>query len=205
MKRVMPTSFGLLVLAAALVSGPGCGKGSKDSGPVLASVGGEKITAGEFKDLVDRIAPDAESAKKLLEDPNPMMRGQRNKLLGQLTEATAVIHMAKEQGLDNDPRVKAAVKLALANAYKTAMLSNRMPAKAEPSEADLKAVYDKYAAQAKAANQPMPPFDQVKPQLTDAWRRDQQEKVMGLLDEEIAKRVPTTYAEGYAPVAIKGF
>jgi len=205
MKRVMSISFGLLVLASALGTGMGCGKGSKDAGPVIASVGGEKITAGEFKDLVERIAPDPDSAKKLLDDPSPMMRGQRNKLLGQLVDATAVIRMAKEQGLDSDPRVKAAVKLALANAYKTAMLSNRMPAKAEPSEAELKAVYDKYAAQAKVANQPMPPYDQVKPQLTDAWRRDQQERVMGQLDEEITKKVPTTYADGYAPAAIKGF
>ena len=201
MKRVTTISFGLLILGAAL----GCGKGSKDSGPVLAAVGGEKITAGEFKDLVDRIAPDANAAKRLLEDADPMMRAQRNKLLGQLVDATAVIHMAKEQGLDSDPRVKAAVKLALANAYRTAMLANRIPANAEPTEADLKAVYDGYAVKAKAAGQPMPPFDQVKPQLAESWRRDQQERVMGQLDEEIAKKVPTTYAEGYAPVAIKGF
>jgi hypothetical protein len=200
MKRVTTISFSLLILGAL-----GCGKGSKDTGPVLASVGGEKITAGEFKELVDRIAPDAEAAKRLLEDADPTMRAQRNKLLGQLVDATAVIHMAKEQNLDADPRVKAAVKLALANAYRTALLANRMPASVEPAEADLKTLYDGYAVKAKAAGQAMPPFDQVKPQLAESWRREQQERVMGQLDEEITKKVPTTYAEGYAPVAIKGF
>lgn len=200
MKRVMSISLGLAFLAAL-----GCGKGSKDSGPVLASVGTEKITAKEFKDLVDRIAPDAESAKKLLEDPNPMYRGQRNRMLGQLADASAVIQAARQQGLDTDPRVKAAVQLALANAYQTAMLSNRLPAKLEPKDEDLKATYDRYSAQAKAAGQPMPPFEQVKPQLADTWRRDEQDRVRKQLKDEIAKRVPATYADGYTPVAIEGF
>jgi hypothetical protein len=199
MKRVMSISLGLLALAAL-----GCGKGSKDTGPVLASVGSEKITSKDFRELVERVAPDAAAAKKLLEDPDPTYRGQRNRMLGQLTDASAVIQMAKQQNLDSDPRVRAAVKLALANAYQTAMLSNRMPANAEPSEDQLKAVYDRYAAQAKAAGQAMPPYDQVKPQLADAWRRDEQERVMKQLKEEIAKRVPSTYADGYAPVALEG-
>lgn len=200
MKRVMSISLGLAFLAAL-----GCGKGSKDSGPVLATVGSEKITEKEFKDLVGRIAPDPDSAKKLLEDPNPMFRGQRNRMLGQLAEASAVIQLAKQQGLDSDPRVQAAVKLALANAYQTAMLSNRMPAKLEPKEEDLKATYDRYGAQAKAAGQPMPPFEQVKPQLAEAWRRDEQDRVRKQLKDEIAKRVPSTFAEGYAPQALEGF
>ncbi len=198
MKRVMSISLGLVFLAVV-----GCGKGSKESGPVLATVGSEKITAKEFKDLVERMAPDAKGAKALLEDPDPRQRNQRNSLLSDLASAYAVLQVAKREGLDRDPRVQAEIRVATAAAYRRAMVASRMPA--QPTEADLKAFYDKAAAEAKQAGQQIPPYDAVKAQIAPAWTREQQQRILAQIEEEIAKKVPTTFAEGYAPSAIKGF
>jgi hypothetical protein len=198
MKRVMSISLGLAFLAAL-----GCGKGAKDSGPVLASVGSEKITAKEFKELVERMAPDAPRAKALLEDPDPQQRAQRNGLLSDLASAYAVLQVAKQQGLDRDPRMQAEIRVATAAAYRRAMVASRMPA--QPTEADLKAFYDKAAAEAKQAGQQIPPYEAVKAQLAPAWTREQQQRVLAQLEEEIARKVPTTFADGYAPSAMKGF
>ncbi|MFN8011214.1 MAG: SurA N-terminal domain-containing protein [Holophagaceae bacterium] len=198
MKRVMSISLGLAFLA-----GLGCGKVSKDSGPVLATVGAEKITAAEFKDLVERMAPDAGRAKALLEDSDPRQRAQRNELLSNLASAYAVLQVAKREGLDRDPKVQAELKVAMAAAYRRAMIAKRMPA--TPPEAELRAFYDRVAADAKKAGQAIPGYEEVKPQLGPAWMRDQQQRILGQLEEEIAKKVPTTFADGYAPSALKGF
>jgi hypothetical protein len=134
---------GLLVLG-----GLGCRKVSKDNGVVVATVGGDKITEGAFAGIVNDYLGDPVKAKDLL--TNPAQREQRNQFLGTLVNQRALLQYAKAQGLDKDPKAKLEVESAVANAY-FQLLADRLMTKAEPTDADLRAFYDAYVAQAKAA------------------------------------------------------
>jgi len=169
----------------------GCGKVSKDNTKVLANVGGEKVTEKSFGDAVRVLVGDDAKANDLL--TNPATREQRNRFLSEYVDQKMLAKYGEKQGLDKDPKAKMMVEAAKANAYGQILLERRI-AKGEPTEAQLKAFYDKFAAKAKAEghDQGFPPYEAVKAQLPQAWKAEQAKTAsQGLLDEARAQ-VPTT-------------
>jgi hypothetical protein len=184
---------GMLVLGAL-----GCGKVSKDNSPVVASVGGEKITETAFSATVTSYLADPAKAKEFLTSQG--LREQRNQFLGTLVNQKALLQYVKADGLDKDPRAQIEVQSAIANAY-FQILADRLMPKAEPTEAELKAFYDDYVLQAKAANQAagLPSFDQVKAQLPGAFKRKQAQQAREMLLTQLNQKCPVVFADGYRP------
>lgn len=185
--------LGVLALGLA-----GCGKVSKDNGKVLATVGGEKITEKTFIEAVNLVMGDEAKAKDML--TNDTMHEQRNQFLGTLVNQKALLAWAKAEGLDKDPKVQIEVNSAVANAY-FQVLAERVVNKAEPTEAQLKAFYDQFVEQAKAANQAegIPPYDQVKAQLPEAWKRKQVQVARESLLAQLNQRYPVVFDPEYRP------
>jgi hypothetical protein len=183
----------MLVLGAL-----GCGKVSKDNSPVVASVGGEKITETAFSATVTSYLADPAKAKEFLTSQG--LREQRNQFLGTLVNQKALLQYVKADGLDKDPRAQIEVQSAIANAY-FQILADRLMPKAEPTEAELKAFYDDYVLQAKAANQAagLPSFDQVKAQLPGAFKRKQAQQAREMLLTQLNQKCPVVFADGYRP------
>lgn len=184
---------GMLVLGAL-----GCTKVSKDNSPVVASVGGEKITETAFSTTVTSYLADPAKAKEFLTSQG--LREQRNQFLGTLVNQKALLQYVKADGLDKDPRAQIEVQSAIANAY-FQILADRLMPKAEPTEAELKAFYDDYVLQAKAANQAagLPSFDQVKGQLPGAFKRKQAQQAREMLLTQLNQKCPVVFADGYRP------
>ena len=189
------------ILALAALGNLGCGKVSKDNSPVLASVGGEKITQQEFEQTVNAWAGDAAKAKDVL--TNPAMKDQRNQILGSLANQKALLQLVKTEDLDKDPKVRLQMEAAQADAY-FQIMADRMTEKAEPTEAQLKTFYDELLVQAKAANQAqgLPPFEQVKAQLPGAWKRKQMQTAREALVTRINQKVPVVFAPDYKPAGM---
>jgi len=187
---------GLLALGA--LGALGCNRVSKDNSPVVASVNGEKITQNAFEAAVkDYLGDPAKSADFLA---NPKLKEQRNQFLGTLVNQKALLQYVKADGLDKDPRAQIEVQSAVANAY-FQILADRLMPKAEPTEAELKAFYDDYVLQAKAANQAagLPSFDQVKAQLPGAFKRKQAQQAREMLLTQLNQKCPVVFADGYRP------
>ena len=176
----------------------GCGKVSKDNSKVVASVGGEKITEQAFNETVHVFLGDKAKADELL--GNQAMREQRNQILASLVNQKALFDYVKSQGLDKDPQVQLQITSATAGAYFQIMV-DRLASKAVPTDAQLKIFYDDYVLQAKAAGQGanIPPFDQVKDQLPEAWKRKQADVVRETLMTTLNQKYPVVFAEGYQP------
>ena len=169
----------------------GCGKVSKDGSKVLANVGGEKITEKSFGDMVRLLAGDEARAKDLM--TNPANKEQRNRFLAEVVDQKALIIYGEKQGLDKDPKAKVLMEAARANAY-SQILMERMVSKMEPTEAQLKAFYDKVAARAKAEgrDKDFPPYEAVKGQLPNAWKSDQIKEASMTLQNAAKAQVPST-------------
>lgn len=174
----------------------GCNKVSKDHGKVLATVAGEKITEQAFTDTVQNVMGD--QAKDLLS--NPASKERRNQILGTLVNQKAILAWAKEKGLDKDPKAQIEVSSAVANAYFNILLEKSATA-AEPTDDQLKELYEQILSQAKAANQAqgIPPFEQVKAQLPSVWKQRQmqgaRERVLG----ELNQKYPVVFDPEYRP------
>jgi hypothetical protein len=184
---------GMLALGAL-----GCSRVSKDNSTVVASVNGEKITQAAFEAAVkDYLGDPAKSADFLA---NPKLKEQRNQFLGTLVNQMALIQFAKADGVDKDPKAKLEVEAAIANTY-FQILAERLVNKAEPTDADLKAFYDDYVLQAKAANQAqgLPSFEQVKAQLPGAWKRRQAQQAQQALLTQLNQKCPVVFAPEYRP------
>ena len=184
---------GMLVLGAL-----GCGKVSKDNSPVVATVGGEKITETAFNATVADYLGDPAKVKEFLTSQG--LRDQRNQFLGTLVNQKALIQFVKANGVDKDPKAKIEVEAAIAAAY-FQVLADRLMPRAEPTEAELHAFYDDYVAQAKAANQAagLPAFEQVKDQLPGAWKRKQAQQIQKALLEQLNQKCPVVFAPEYRP------
>lgn len=194
-KTIFITSLAALALAV------GCGKpADKDASRVIATAGGDKITESDFKGIVQALAPDAAKATAFLSDP--AAREARAQLAEQLAMQKAILAYAKLQGLDKDPAVQRQVEGAEAQAYFQSLLQKRL-AGAEPTEAQLKALYDERIAALKAQGQAAsaPPFEQVKGQLPTLWRQQRQQEAAQELQKEIRARIPVTLADDFKPVA----
>ena len=185
---------GMLALGAL-----GCGRVSRDTSPVLASVGGEKITESAFQATVATYLGDPVKAKDFL--TSDRMKEQRNQFLGTLVNQKALLQFVKADGLDKDPRAQIEVQSAVANAY-FQLLADRLTPKVEPTEAELRAFYDDYVIRAKAANQAagLPSFEQVKAQLPAAVKQKQAQQAREALLNQLNQKCPVVFAEGYRPV-----
>lgn len=184
---------GLLALGAL-----GCGKVSPDNSKVVATVGGEKITEKAFGDTVRRVLGDEAKAQALL--AAEASREQRNQILEQMVTQKALVRFAKSEGLDKDPKVQLAMEAAAANVYAQALIDRNL-SKAEPTEAQLKALYDEFAKkQAETPGQaPLPPFDQVKAQLPGVYKRKQSQQASDMLLTQLKQKYPVVFAPEYKP------
>jgi len=176
----------------------GCNKVSKDTSKVIASVAGEKITEKAFSETIKAMVPDEAKSKEILASEG--MRDKRNEFLGQLAKAKALIALGKAEGLDKDPAVKLRLEQMMAQTYAQTLMERRL-AKAQPTEADLKAVYDELVAERKTQGQAqgIPPFEQVKAQMPMLYKQRQEAKVFEQLMKEATQKSPITYSENYKP------
>jgi hypothetical protein len=173
----------LTALAATLVLAGGCHRGGGDTSKVLANVGGQKISQTDFENLVKGMVPDPSKAKVLMESPGFL--AQKPDLVRQLAMQRAVIAFAKKEKLDQDPAVRSQIEGATAQAYYQAIMSRRPdPSKIPPTEAQLLAMYEEI----KAKNKDIPPFEQVKQQLTQGYAQ-------WMFQKELKTAIPITYAD----------
>ena len=174
----------------------GCSKVSKDASPVVASVGGEKITLNQFTALVKAAAGDEAKAKEVLN--GEAMREQRNHFLESLLQDKAVIQLAKAQGLEKDIKVQAQLEQVTARVFMQTLIEKRA---GEPTDMELKAMLEKLMAAQSTPGKPaqVPPFEAVKPQLVNLWRQEKAQTLVDTLLKDAQQKSPVTYAEGYKP------
>jgi hypothetical protein len=184
---------GFLVLGAL-----GCGKVSRDHSKVVASMDGEKITEKVFQDTVRALVGDDAKAQVLL--TSEAAREQRNQFLQQWVTQKALMRLAKREGLEKDPKIRLAVEAATASVYAQALVERSIP-KDEPTEAQLKSMYDEYVKQAEAAGQKasVQPYEQMKPQLPAMWKNKEGEQASSALLTQLKQKYPVVFAPDYRP------
>ena len=122
----------VLFALAAAASACRKGEGSK-SGPVVAKVGDEVITADELKHRLDETSPFLRARYNTLERKKEFLENLvRNELLAQ---------EAARQGYDKSPAVKEQMKRAMIQELIKHQLDEKLTG-ADIAEADLKAFYD---------------------------------------------------------------
>jgi len=178
-------------MCALVIVGLGCSKVSKDNSKIIANVGGEKISEKAFAEMVHALLGDEARATELL--TSPAKRDERNRLLQEIVEGKAMGIYGDKQGLAKDPKAKALMDAAKANAYAQVLMDRRL-AGMKPTDAQLRTLYDGYAAKAKAAGQEasFPPFESVRPQLGELWKREQLKEASATLIKDAKAQVPTT-------------
>lgn len=186
------------IAGMALVATLGCGKMSKDSSKVIANVAGEKITEKAFAETIKAMVPDEAKAKEILS--SEPMREKRNEFLGQLAKAKALIVYGKAQGLDKDPAIQLRMEQVAAQTYLQILMERRL-GKTQPTEAELKAVYDELVNDRKAQGQAegIPPYEQVKAQMPMIYKQRQEARVFEQIMKEATQKTPITYVDGYKP------
>ena len=126
--RHAPTLFACALSALALSA---CKKAS--SGPAVAHVGDEVITADEFKHRIDEQSPFLRARYGTLERKKELLEALiRNELLAQ---------EAQREGLDKSPAVRDATKRAMIQELIKKQLDEKMSG-ADIAESELKAFYD---------------------------------------------------------------
>jgi hypothetical protein len=191
----------------------GCSKGPKDESLVLATVAGEKITKAQFEEIVKVMIGDEKQAGDLLKGESNAAKEQRNQLLDSLTMQKSIIQLAKQEGLDKDTKTRFILEQNTAQLYLKTLVDRRLHKggpEPEPTDADLKTIYDQGIAQRKAAGQTkdLPTFDQVKPQLVAGWKQNKQqersETEFKALIAEMRQKYPATFTDGYKPTPQPG-
>lgn len=173
----------------------GCKKVGKDNSRVIASVGSEKITESYFNNIIRTYLGDEDKANNLLN--NPEMREERNQILANLINQKALFQFIKAQGIDKDPQAQLQIASAEADAY-FQIMSNRLMSNTEPTEEQLKAVYNDYASRAKVnKNTNIPSYQQVRSQLPNIWRHEQRQIAQESILNQINQKYPVILAEDY--------
>jgi hypothetical protein len=185
-----------LGMGCLLVAGLGCRKGPQDNSRVLANVGGEKITQKILEENVMALAPTEAQAKEFLSAEGT--KADRAQYVSRLAQMKAILKFAQKEGLDKDPKVRILSEQALASSILQVVMDRRV-GKAEPTEAQLKTLYDEVSAQQKLMGQAMPPFEQAKAQLPGLWKQRQMQTVQEAFLKELEQKVPTTYADDMKP------
>jgi len=193
-------SVALGAAALMVLAGFGCKKFSKDKSPVVASVAGEKITENQFRDIAKALVQDEKKVNDLLQ--TAPQREQRNQVLESIATQKAMIRFGKLEGLEKDPQTKVMMEQAQARAYFQILVERRLQ-KGDPTDAQIKPMYDELVAQRKAAGQDkgLPPFEdpQVKKYLAGAWKQKQEQTVSEALLKDVKQKFPVTFSDGYKP------
>jgi len=176
----------------------GCTKVPKDTSKVLVNVAGEKITEAQFEEVVKVMIGDDKKAEELLKSEG--MKDQRNQFLESLALQKSMVVMAKAEGLEKDLKAKILLEQRAAQVYLQTLMERRLP-KNEPTEAELKVLYDGLVAERKAMGQEkgLPAFEEVKAQLPGVWKQKQEQTVTENFFKELRQKYPLTFAEGYQP------
>jgi hypothetical protein len=176
----------------------GCTNVPKDASKILVNVAGEKITQAQFEEVVKVMVGDAKKADELLK--SEAMKEQRNQFLESLAMQKSMIQMAKSEGLEKDLKAKVLLEQRSAQVYLQTLMDRRL-SKSEPTETDLKTLYDTLVAERKAMGQDkgLPAFEDVKTQLPGVWKQKQEQAVSDALFKEMRQKYPLTFAEGYKP------
>jgi hypothetical protein len=194
---------GLLVLGFL-----GCNRGPKDTTRIIANVAGERITEGHFREVAVLMIGNEKRVDELLKSEDKNIREQRNQLLESMALQKSAILLAKNEGLEKDQKVQMQLEQMKARVYLQALMERRRAKNAplaDPTDDELKKDYDGLLAQSKAMGQDknVPPFEQAKTQLAARWKQQKQqennEKALEALLEEVRKKYPITFAEGFKP------
>src|SRR5436305_14362239 len=131
----MKTKFSVLFLAGfAFASVAGC-KRDGNTGPVVAKVGNETITAAEFKKRLDETSPFLRARYNTVERKKEFLESLiRNELLAQ---------EAQRQGLEKSPAVKEQMKRAMIQELIKKQLDEKLTGN-DISDSDLKGFYDSH-------------------------------------------------------------
>jgi hypothetical protein len=178
----------------------GCSRWSRDHSKVLANAAGEKITEKAFTEALYALAGDEGKARVAELLAKEEGRETRNRILGDMVMQKSIMKFARHEGLDKDARLQFQVEQATARVYMQALMARRA-VQVEPTEAQLKAFYDNFVTERKKLGQGegIPPFEEVKAQLPQAWKQQQQASAAEGLEKELRQRYPATYAEGCKP------
>jgi hypothetical protein len=181
----------------------GCSNVSKDTSRILVNVAGEKITEAQFQEVVKVLIGDDKKSEDLLK--NDAMKEQRNQFLESLALQKSMIQMAKAEGVEKDLKAKVLLEQRVAQVYLQTLMDRRLP-KAEPTETELKALYDGLIEERKAAGQDqgLPAFEAVKAQMPGIWKQKQEQAISAALFKELRQNYPITFAEGYKPTPQPG-
>jgi peptidyl-prolyl cis-trans isomerase C len=179
-----------IFLAAAAVAG--CSKSSKSSGPVVAKVGDDVITAGYVKDRLDETSPFLRARYNTLERKKEFVENLiRNELLAQ---------EAVRQGFDKSPAVKEQTKRAMIQELIKHQLDEKLTF-ADISEDDLKKFYqthvDDFAKPERARV-----YHVFLPATTAKEKAEVKKKAAALL-EDIDKREKNGEANAFQSVAMR--
>src|SRR5437764_8037445 len=127
----MHTRLSAVLFAVALAAA--CKKGECKSGPVVAKVGDETITADELKHRLDETSPFLRARYNTLDRKKEFLENLiRNELLAQ---------EALKQGLDKSPAVKEQMKRAMIQELIKHQLDEKLTGQ-DIAEGDLKKFYD---------------------------------------------------------------
>ncbi len=122
-----------VLLFAGLAALAACSKGGSKSGPVVAKVGNETITADDLKKRLDETSPFLRARYSTLERKKEFLENLiRNELLAQ---------EAQRQGFDKSPAVKEQMKRAMIQELIRHQLDERLTGADIPEE-ELKKFYD---------------------------------------------------------------
>ena len=191
-----------LAAAAALALALGCKPEKADASRVIANVGGDKITEADFREVVRTLAQTPEESQDFL--TNPAARDSRAQLANQIAMSKAIIAYARETGLDQDPALRRQLEQQTAILYFQALAKKRAQT-SEPTEAQLKAFYQEQVALLKAQGQTqgVPPYEAVKAQLAEGYKRSRIQAVSSEVEKEVKAKVPVTLADDYRPASVE--
>jgi len=146
-------------MLALIIAAAGCTKASSD-GAVLAKVNRGAITAEEFKQQLEDLAPQMQQA--IASDPKA-----RKEFLEDLIGIELVIQEAKRQGLEKDAEFRKRQEMLKKE------LGEKMSGIAQPSDEEVREYYNKNKDKIKTADGRQIGLKEVEPQLRT---RIQQEK-----------------------------
>ncbi len=193
--RLIPLS---LASAAVLVSSAACKPNGRPaetkSGPVVAHVGDDTITADEFKKKLDETSPFLRARYNTLD--------RKKEFLDNLIKNELLVQEAEKEGLESSPAVREQVKRALVTELLRQKLDERLTGADIPDE-ELKKFYDAHVD------------DFVKPERArifrllveapkgDAKARAAAKKKAADLNAQIAAKVKTGDTNAFQTTAIK--
>lgn len=193
------TLVGMMALAGGLaLSWQGCARSRGAANTVLARVGRETVTLKDLTAIAELSTPDAAKVQQFLSGDADKVR--RQQAVESVARSRAMVQFGKLKGVEKDAGYRLILEQLQAQAVFQWLVEKRLP-KGDPSEAELKALYDGLAAQQKAPGQGFPPFEMLKEQLSARLRQQQAEKIAESIRTEMTAAVPISYSDGYGPAA----